>query len=317
MTRYAVRRFALLLLTLFIVATAVFALVRLLPGNAVDQMLNSNGGGSPAVRQALLKNLGLDRPVPEQYGRWLTGLLHGDFGSSLVTKQPVLTELRSRILATSQLALLALCFTVVIALPIGVLSAMYRDSILDYVLRGVAILGLAIPSFWLALLIVVLPSKYLHWTPAGAFRPLSANPFDSMTSLILPAIAIGVASGAALMRYVRAYMIEVLSQDYVRTASAKGLRWRTIVGRHAMPNTLIPVLTVLGLQIPALLGGAVIIEQIFAIPGMGSYLVDAIEKRDYPIVQAVALVIAIFVLVSNLLVDLSYGLIDPRVRAGR
>jgi peptide/nickel transport system permease protein len=251
----------------------------------------------------------------EQYSRWIGGiLLHGDFGRSLWQNTPVAELLRARMPVTFQLGLMAMIVALCVAIPIGIYSAIRQDTPGDYLARSFSILMLAVPSFWMGTMVMVFPSIWWGWSPQVRFVAFFDDPVQNLRQMILPAIILGTALSAITMRMTRTMMLEVLRQDYIRTAWAKGLSERLVVIRHALRNALIPVVTLIGLQAPILIGGAVIVEQIFVIPGMGLLLLDSISARDYPIITGVSLVIGLSVMLINLVVDLSYGLLDPKVR---
>ncbi len=316
MSSYAWRRLLALVPTLFFASVIVFLSVRLIPGDIIDLMLSQNSVSADAMsREQLVHALGLDRPMWTQYLSWSGGILfQGDFGTSLWTGTPVLETLIERMPVTFELALLALIVALSVALPIGIYSAIRQDTPTDYITRSFSILMLAVPSFWLATMVMVLPSVWWGWTPEIRYVPFFRDPIQNLQQMILPAIILGTSLSAITMRMTRTMMLEVLRQDYIRTAWAKGLGERRIVIRHALRNALIPVVTLIGLQAPLLLGGAVILEQIFVIPGIGMLLLDAVSTRDYPIVTGVFLVVGLVVMLVNLLVDLSYGWLDPKVR---
>jgi peptide/nickel transport system permease protein len=262
----------------------------------------------------LRAKLGLNRPIPLQYIEWLAAVGHGNLGESLWTRQPVLTEMARRLPVTALLGVLALAVAILIGIPVGVVAATRPDGFLDFLARSAAILGLSVPAFVTAILVTLLPAIWWGWTPRGRFVGFSSDPAMYLLQFVLPAVILGIASAAAIMRLTRGMLLEVLRQDYVRTAWAKGLRERTVVLKHGLKNALIPVMTVLGLQVAAIAGGAVIIEWIFGIPGMGQFLVDAIVQRDYPVIQGINLVVVTIVVVTNLTVDLVYAVLDPRIR---
>jgi peptide/nickel transport system permease protein len=262
----------------------------------------------------LRAKLGLDRPIPVQYMVWVRQLAEGDLGESLWTHQPVLGELARRMPVTLMLGLMALMVAVVIGVPIGILSAVRQDGALDFFARSAAILGLSVPGFVQAIVVILLPAIWWGWTPRSGFTEFAQGPANYLLQLVLPAIILGTASAAAIMRLTRGMLLEVLRQDYVRTAWAKGLRERVVVLKHSLKNAIIPVVTVLGLQIAQIAGGSVIIETIFGLPGMGQFLVEAITQRDYPVIQGINLLIVTIIVASNLLVDLCYAMIDPRIR---
>ena len=316
MQAYIVRRLLALIPTLLFASLIVFVTVRLIPGSVIDLMLSQNDiSAGKASREQLISALGLDKPMWEQYGRWMSGiLLHGDFGRSLWQNTPVAELLAARLPVTFQLGFMALIVALLVAIPIGAYSAMRQDTAGDYVGRSFSILMLAVPSFWMGTMVMVFPSIWWGWSPEVKFIPFRQDPLHNLSQMILPAIILGTSLSAVTMRLTRTMMLEVLRQDYIRTAWAKGLSERLVVSRHALRNALIPVVTLIGLQAPLLIGGAVIMEQIFVIPGMGLLLLDAVNQRDYPIITGVFLIVGVAVMVINLLVDLSYGLLDPKVR---
>ncbi|HWO93278.1 MAG TPA: ABC transporter permease, partial [Dehalococcoidia bacterium] len=256
----------------------------------------------------------LDDPLPVQYLDWVGDIARGDFGESLLTTQDIGKEIRKRFPVTAELAVLAVLFSIVIGLPAGVIAAIRQDTPLDYVVRVLSILGLAVPGFWLASLIITLPAIWWQTGPPLGHTPFLDDPIENLKAYATPAILLGLAQGALLMRLTRSGLIEVMRQDYIRTAWSKGLRERVVILRHAMRNALIPVITVMGLQLTVLLGGTVIQEQIFLLPGLGFYLLQAISLRDYPVLQTVILLLTVIYVVVNLIVDLTYGYLDPRIR---
>jgi peptide/nickel transport system permease protein len=316
MKTYVARRLLALLPTLFFASLIVFVTVRLIPGDVIDLMLSQNDvSASKLTRDQLIAALGLDKPMWEQYARWMGGiLLHGDFGQSLWQNVPVGELLLARMPITLELGLLALIVALTVAIPIGVYSAIRQDTAGDYVARSFSILMLAVPSFWTGTMVMVFPSIWWGWSPEVRFVPFMEDPVQNLKQMIIPAIILGTALSAVSMRLTRTMMLEVLRQDYIRTAWAKGLSERLVVSRHALRNALIPVVTLIGVQAPLLIGGAVIMEQIFVIPGMGLLLLDAVYQRDYPIITGVFLVVGVAIMLLNLLIDLSYGLLDPKVR---
>jgi len=275
----------------------------------------SGGYGVAHPNVASIKHeLGLDVPIYIQYWRWLGNLfLHGNLGNSLWTGTPVINEIKQRWPVTFELGILALLVTQIIALPIGIYSAIRQDSWGDYFARSFAIVCIAVPSFWLGTLVIVYPSIWWGYTPPVMYIPFNINPIGNLKMFIIPAIVLGMSGAGTNMRLMRTMMLEVLRQDYIRTAWSKGLREGIIVIRHALKNALIPVVTMIGYQLPVLVGGAVIIENIFNLPGMGRLLTDATSQRDYPIVTAVVLIISLVLVFINLLTDLSYGFLDPRI----
>ncbi len=316
MQAYIVRRLLALIPTLFFASVIVFVTVRMIPGDVIDLMLSQNDIAAAKMgREQLEKALGFDTPMWIQYGKWIGGiLLHGDFGTSLWQNTPVGEYLRARLPITFELGLMALVVGLLVAIPIGVYSAMRQDTAGDYVARSFSILMLAVPSFWLGTMVMVFPSIWWGWSPEMKFVPFTENPLQNLSQMIIPAIILGCSLSAITMRLTRTMMLEVLRQDYIRTAWAKGLGEKLVVSRHALRNALIPVVTLIGLQAPLLIGGAVIMEQIFVIPGMGLLLLDAVSQRDYPVITGVFLIVGVAVMCINLVVDLSYGLLDPKVR---
>jgi len=290
--------------------------VRLIPGSVIDLMLSQNDISADKLsREQLVAALGLDKPIWEQYARWMGGiLLAGDFGRSLWGNTPVAELLVARLPVTFELGLMALVVALAVAIPIGAYSAMRQDTAGDYLGRSFSILMLAVPSFWMGTMVMVFPSMWWGWSPEVKFVPFRQDPLHNLSQMILPAIILGTSLSAVTMRLTRTMMLEVLRQDYIRTAWAKGLTETLVVARHALRNALIPVVTLIGLQAPLLIGGAVIMEQIFVIPGMGLLLLEAVNQRDYPIITGVFLIVGVAVMVINLLVDLSYGMLDPKVR---
>ncbi|HXF50525.1 MAG TPA: ABC transporter permease [Dehalococcoidia bacterium] len=323
MQRYILRRILLMAPTVVGVTFALFMLIRFIPGDVIQQIAGESAVITPEVRADIEHRLGLDQPWYTQYWAWLFDAVRGDFGESLRSGVPVSEELRHRLPVTLELTTLALMVSLLIALPVGILSAVRQDTWMDYVARSIAIGALAVPVFWLATLVIVLPSVWWKVAPPLKYVDLWDDPWRNLQIMLFPygkfipvgpAVLLGVGLSGTVMRLTRAQMLEVLRQDYIRTAWAKGLRERTVITRHAMKNALIPVVTVVGLQLPFLIGGAVIIESIFSIPGTGRYLLSAIQGLDYTVVQSVVLIIAVAVVVSNLLVDLTYAYLDPRIR---
>lgn len=315
MGAYVLRRLLALVPTLILASIIVFVTIRMIPGDVIDMMLSQNDIGADKLsRDQLIAALGLDRSMPEQYLRWVWAILHGDLGNSLWHSTPVLQEVLNRIPVTFELGLMSLVIGLLIALPIGVYSAMRQDTKSDLLFRSLSILLLAVPNFWLGTMVMVFPSIWWGWSPEVAYVKFSDDPLQNMKQMLVPSLVLGTSLSAITMRMTRTMMLEVLRQDYIRTAWAKGLRERVVVVRHAVRNALIPVVTLIGLQAPLLIGGAVIIEQIFVLPGMGLMMLDAVNQRDYPVISGVFLVVGVAVMLINLLVDLSYGLLDPRVR---
>jgi len=328
MRAYIIRRLALMIPTLFVVTIIVFLLVRFIPGSLIDLMASQQAGEAevdPEVIAAQIRHdLGLDIPVGKQYLRWLgawqqedgtfSGILEGDLGNSLWTQRPILGEITSKIPISLELGIIAIITALLIAFPIGIYSAIRQDTAGDYIGRTFAILCMAVPGFWLATMIIVFPSVWWGWTPPMVYTPIAENFADNIKQFIIPSILMGMVMSGVTMRMTRTMMLEVLRQDYIRTAWSKGLRERIVVVRHALKNALIPVVTIIGLQLPILIGGTVIMEQIFNLPGIGRLLIDALSRRDYSIISGVNLMMASVVMAANLLTDLTYAYLDPRVR---
>ncbi|MBL7119561.1 MAG: ABC transporter permease [Dehalococcoidia bacterium] len=317
MRGYITRRLLLIIPTVLLATLMVFFVVRLIPGDIIDLMIAENPVGTTGdvTRQALEHDLGLDVPIHVQYVQWLGDIfLHGDLGDSLWTSTSVTEEILSRLPVTFELGLMALVVALLIAIPIGVYSAIRQDTVGDYIARSFAILCIAVPGFWLGTMVVVFPSLWWGWSPPIMLIPFTEDPMGNLGMFILPAVVLGMAMAGVTMRMSRTMMLEVLRQDYIRTAWSKGLRERVVIMRHALKNALMPVITIVGLQVPILIGGAVIIEQIFCLPGIGRLVLNATFARDYPIVTGVMFVMALFILVVNLIVDLTYAYLDPRVQ---
>ncbi len=318
MATYIVRRILLMIPTLLGAVTLIFLLMRLLPGDVALYILGS-GESSDINKQALeqiRQDLGLDQPLIVQYGRWLWGAVRLDFGNSYWTRQPVIEELKRRYPITANLAVMSLLLGTLIAIPVGVLSAVRQDTLADYAARVFVIAGLSLPNFWLAILVILGLVHYFQWLPPLNYAPFWVDPWLNFKQLVFPALVTGYRLSAIGARMTRSSILEVLRDDYVRTARAKGLREYVIVLKHALRNALLPVITIIGLELLTLFGGLVVIETVFTIPGIGRYLVDAITHRDYPSIQAVVFMISVFVVTVNLLVDIVYGFLDPRIRYG-
>jgi peptide/nickel transport system permease protein len=309
---YMIRRFFLMLLTLFGISVLIFTMLRLVPGNIADIVFNAAGMIDVAEKAKLEKELGLDRPIPVQYVEWVSGLARGDLGYSYVSEKPAIDEILPRIPITAKLAGLALLFAVTFGVPLGVISAVKQNTTLDYVLRVISLSGLSLPSFWLGLLILMAFVAYF-----GAI-PIYTNPpkgfWNTLLLFSIPAAAVGFRSSALVMRLTRSSMLEVLRQDYIRTARAKGAPARTVNYRHALRNALLPVVTVIGIEGAFLMGGLIVTETVFNIPGVARFLVEAIRWRDYPIVQNLVMFIAVVAVSINFLIDLLYAVLDPRIR---
>lgn len=313
MGQYVLRRCLLLLPTAFGLVVITFLLVRVIPGDTVTALMADSGQFDEAQIQSLREEWGTDEPIPVQFGKYLRATLTGDLGTSFYYNTPVSEELGRRLFPTAEIALIAMTLALAIAIPFGVLSASRSGGPTDAAVRVLAVLGQALPGFWLGTLVIVGLGAYLHWLPPKGFVYPWDNPLTNIQQVILPALILAWSLSAVLMRLTRNTMIEVLRSDYVRTAAAKGLSSHTVLYRHALRNTLIPVLTVAGVQLGFLLGGSVIVESIFSVPGVGTLLLRAIEVRDYNVIQGVVLVFGLTVMLINLVVDLTYRLIDPRV----
>ncbi len=310
--KYLLKRFLVAIPSFLIATVIVFSLARLIPGDVVVLMMEENQYAEDL--EALRAKLGLDRPIYIQYFEWMGRFARGDLGESLYTRRPVASELASRVPVSLELGAVALFFAILMGVPIGILAAVRQDTPQDYVARGGAILGLSVPGFWLGTLVVVLPAIYFKWTPSIQFTRWEVDPWAHLSQFVLPGFLLGIASAASIMRLTRTQLLEVLRHDYVRTAWSKGLGERVVVLKHSLKNALIPVVTVLGLQIAQVLSGTVIFESIFGLPGMGRFLFDAISERDYPVIQGINLVVVTTVVAVNLAVDAVYALLDPRIR---
>jgi peptide/nickel transport system permease protein len=317
-SRYILRRLLLVVPTLFGVSLVVFIIMRMLPGDVARQILTGGGSGQGITQQQvdkLRRELGLDDPIPLQYGHWLSGIVRLDPGYSLQPSHDRIRDLLvERLPVTGELAIGAVLMALLIAVPLGVLSAVYQNRWIDYVLRVVGITGLSVPVFWLGVLVIILLARVFHYTPPVEWKSFWSNPSVNLQKIVFPVLIIGYAYAAIVMRLTRSAMVEVLREDFVRTARAKGLAGRTVVYRHALRNALLPVVTIAGLQIGTLLGGAVITESIFALPGLGLLILRSILQRDYPTVQAIVMLAGAVYVFLNLAVDLLYTWIDPRIR---
>jgi peptide/nickel transport system permease protein len=325
---YVIRRLLLLIPTLLIVTIIIFCLVRWVPGDAVDFLqtqLSQGTGSTVAVDRAAIEHmLGLDVPIYIQYGRWLgilptpdegfDGLLEGNLGNSIIQHRPALDLVVERLPVTLELGLLALLISILFSLPLGVYSAVRQDTWGDYGGRTIAILMMSIPIFWTGTLIMIYPSVWWNWSPPMEYMHLTDNPLGNLGMLLLPAVILGASTGGGTVRLTRTMMLEVMRQDYIKTAWSKGLTERVVIMRHGVKNAFIPVITVIGGGLGMLIGGAVIIEQIFNLPGMGMLMLQALNQRDYPLVSAVTLILSVFVMLMNLVVDLAYTWLDPRIR---
>src|SRR5713226_7568736 len=312
MAAYLVRRFLLMLLTLFGISVLVFVLLRIVPGNIADILFSAAGMINPEDKLEIERQLGLDQPIIVQYFQWISGLLHGDLGYSYVSEKPTLQEILPRLPISAKLAGMALCFAILFGIPLGVISAVRQNTALDYVLRVVSLSGLSLPSFWLGLLILMAFVHYLGWIPIYTEKPASL--WDELLLLSIPAAAVGFRSSALVMRLTRSSMLEVLRQDYIRTARAKGASQWAVNYDHALRNAMLPIITIIGIEAAFLVGGLIVTETVFNIPGVARFLVEAIRWRDYPIVQNLVMLIAFVVVTVNFLVDMAYMALDPRIK---
>ena len=313
---YIIRRLLLIIPTLLMLSILVFFSVRFIPGDVIDSMLGKTEFMVDVDREALERMLGLDVPAYVQYGRWLGNIVtDGNLGHSLVGSRDAVEEkIADRLPVTLELGFLAILIGLLIALPVGIYSAIRQDSAADYVGRSIAVIGLAAPNFWLAIMVMLYPSIWWSWSPPMKWIPVSEDLLGNLGILIIPSLILGTAMAAATMRLTRTMMLEILRQDYIRTAWAKGLKERVVVVRHAIKNALIPIVTLVGLQLPILIGGSVIMENIFNLPGLGRLMLGALNDRDYPTISGVNLVFGTAVVGINLMIDLVYGYVDPRVR---
>ena len=316
MRGYIIRRLLLVIPTLFILSLIVFFSVRFIPGDTIDAMLGTVDFSAEVDREALERMLGLDAPAHVQYVRWLGDiLLHASLGNSLVgNRDAVAQTIAGRLPVTIQLGLMSIVIGIVIAVPVGIYSAIRQDTAADYAGRSVAIVGLATPNFWLAMMVMLYPAIWWGWAPPMELIRFMEDPAGSVGVFIIPSLILGTYLAAATMRITRTMMLEVLRQDYIRTAWSKGLKERMVVMRHAVTNALIPIVTLVGLQLPILVGGSVIMENIFNLPGLGRLMLSALTDRDYPLVSGINLFFGTAVVVINLMIDLLYGYLDPRVR---
>jgi peptide/nickel transport system permease protein len=313
-----IRRLILVIPTILLVSILVFLTIRLIPGTVIDAMVQEGAGQSSLGRsvdqQYIREALGIDEPVLVQYWEWLSKVVRGDLGNSLWTSRSITQELLSKLPISLELGLMAMIIGISIAVPVGIYSAIRQDTLGDYAGRTVAILMMSLPGFWIATIVVVFPSIWWGWTPPLRYIPFTQNPAGNLMQFIVPAVIMGAGFAGGMMRMTRTLMLEVLRQDYIRTAWAKGLSERVVITRHALKNTMIPVVTMIGMGLPGLLAGNVVFEQVFNLPGVGRFMLDAIGRRDYPIICALNFVIAMAVLVCNVAVDLAYGWLDPRVQ---
>lgn len=316
MLRYLIHRLMLMIPTLIGVAILVFFLLRLMPGDPVATMLMGDGGANvPAhVLEAERARLGLDKPIYVQFLKWFGGVLQGDFGYSMWTGKSVVHEIGIRLELSMQVAVMATILAILLALPLGTLSAIYKDTWIDHSIRMFSIAGLAVPSFWLGMIIILLLLNYFSWIPPLTFTPFFEDPWLNLTQLIWPAIAVGYRYSSVATRMMRSSILEVMQEDYIRTARAKGVFERLVIARHAMRNAMLPVVTVIGLEFAFLIGGLVVTEQVFNLNGIGKLFVQAVARGDYTLIQGLVLLVAVFFVLINFVIDLMYGFLDPRIR---
>lgn len=314
MQAYILRRLALFPIFLIAVSIVTFIVVRAIPGDAALVNMGIGNANCAECRAAVRRELGLNKPLPVQYGIWIEHAIHGDFGNSTTNKRPIAPEVKMRAWNTLQLAVAGMLLTVLIGVPLGALSAIKRGTVFDYAARFFAIIGLSVPDFWIGTLAVLLPAIWWGWTPAKAWVGFTDHPVEHFGLLILPALTLGISSAAYVSRIVRSSMLEVLFSDYVRTARAKGLAGRRVIVAHVMRNSMLTVITILGLQFGILLSGAIVVETIFGVPGLGQMAVNAVVARDFQTVQALTVIFAFAFIAVQLLVDITYAWVDPRIR---
>ena len=314
MARYIFRRLLSLIPVLLGVSIIVFFLVRLIPGSALQMYLGTQVEATPEQMEELRRIFGEDKPIPVLYIEWFGRLLHGDLGYSLRTGRQVLPDILQRLPLSFELTVFALFLALLIGIPLGIIGAVKKNPILDIVIRITGLLGLSLPQFWLASLMVIAFSSFRGFIPMGNYIPFIQAPLENIRMMLLPSLAIGIGLAAVIMRYMRNSMLEVMQMDYIRTAQAKGLKRKIVIFRHALKNAILPVITVAGFNTGYLLGGAIVIEEVFALPGMGRLVLYAIYQRDYPLIQGIVLIIALMFVLINLLTDLLYAAIDPRIR---
>ncbi len=314
MIRYIVKRLLSLIPVLFGVSLIIFFLVRMIPGTALEMYMGTQVEATPEQMVELQRIFGEDKPVPVLYMEWLGDIIHGDFGYSLRTGRPVFPDILSRLPLSLELTLFSLVLALMIGIPLGIVSSLHQNTFGDFISRITGLLGLSLPQFWLAALMVMAFSGFRGWIPMGNYVGFIVDPLRNLKMLFFPSLAIGIGFAAVVMRYTRNSMLEVLQQDYIRTAKAKGLKHRSVIYTHALKNAILPVITVTGFNTGYLLGGAIVIEEVFALPGIGRLSLYAIYQRDYPIIQAVVMIIATIFVVVNLITDIIYALMNPRTR---
>ncbi len=317
MLRYTVNRVLLMIPTLIGVAVLVFFLLRVVPGDIVEVKLRGDGGNvSQATVEMERKRLGLDRPILTQFGDWMVGMAKGDLGISMWTERPVIEEISLRLELSLQVALMATFIAVLLAIPMGTLAALFRDTWIDYTVRILTIGGISIPAFWFGMLIMLSLLAFFNWLPPITFTPIYVDPIANLTQLIWPAMAVGYRYCAVVARMIRSSLLEVLNEDYIRTARAKGVYERTVISRHALRNALLPAITVIGLEFTFLIGGLVVTEQVFNLNGIGQLFVQSVSRNDFMLIQGMVMLIAAFYVFVNLIIDLLYAVFDPRIRYG-
>ena len=319
MRDYIIRRVVLVIPSVFVLTVLVFGMVRLLPGDVVDTIAAQLSGGrggevDPETKARIRRDLGLDKPIYIQYFVWIGQIARGDLGKSLLTKIDIVEDIKRRFPVTFELVILTLVLMVLWGLSVGIFSAIRQDSWMDYVLRSVAIIGLSVPFFWTAVLLLLFGSLWFNWSPPWGVNAFFDDPWLNLQQFFFPAVILAVSQGSQVARMTRATVLEVMRQDYIRTARAKGLVERAILSRHALKNAMIPVVSLIGINFAFALGGTVVLEQIWGLPGMGQLMLTAIKQRDYPVIQGVILFTGTLVMIINLFVDLSYGWLNPRIR---
>ena len=315
MVQYTLRRLWLGVITAFLVSLIVFFIMRIAPGDVVDVILGGEDSFySEETAELLRQQLGLNRPLPVQYASWMTDFVTLRWGNSLVDSKPIWGEVRRKLPLTLELSILTLVISIVLGIPAGIMMALKQDGPIDYFIRIFSLLGLSIPNFWIATMVILFGMVYFNWSPRLEYVSFFTHPINNLGMFFWPAFALGTSSMATKARMMRSTMLEVLRQDYIRTAHAKGLRYWVVVYRHAMKNAMLPVVTIIGIQIAGILGGSVILESIFLLPGIGQYLIYSLTRWDYPVVQTLVLFFAIWIVLTNLVVDLTYGWLDPRIR---
>ena len=317
MLGYLANRLLLMIPTLAGVAVLIFFMLRVVPGDIVEVKLRGDGGSvTQETIEAERKRMGLDKPLAVQFGQWMVGVATLDLGNSMWTDRPVTEEIGIRLELTIQVAIMASIIAILVAIPLGTISALFRDTWVDYVVRLVTIAGLAVPSFWLGMLIILALLYWFNWLPPITYTPIYVDPVANISQLIWPALAVGYRYSAVVARMVRSSIIEVMKEDYIRTARAKGVFEKLVVSRHAMRNAMLPAITVIGLEFAFLIGGLVVTEQVFNLNGLGKLFVQAVSRNDFTLIQSIVMLIAVIFILSNLVVDLLYAWLDPRIRYG-